>query len=256
MIAVKRLQSLFWVLLVAFGALGAYLVSLRVATERNELMQVRAEIARARGDIRYLETELAARSSIRQLERWNADDFRYSPRASGQYLDGERSLASLNGVEANGPVYVAPPVMVAMMDDDAAPQGDSDVVASPAALQIRSDASVIRVASAAALKQDVTRTNLASIVPDKAKNQASSTSAKPKSSGDIKKAETRKSDKSAARFAPARLAQAETPQAGRNANAVARRAERMAMLDARLLDDRTLGDLGKKAAAEKRKGAN
>ena len=47
MIAVKRLQSLFWVLLVALGALGAYLVSLKVATERNELMRVRAQIARA-----------------------------------------------------------------------------------------------------------------------------------------------------------------------------------------------------------------
>ena len=35
MIAVKRLQSLIWVILVALGALGAYMVSLKVATERN-----------------------------------------------------------------------------------------------------------------------------------------------------------------------------------------------------------------------------
>ena len=45
MIAVKRLQSLIWVLLVALGALGAYLVSLKVATERNELIQGRMQIA-------------------------------------------------------------------------------------------------------------------------------------------------------------------------------------------------------------------
>ena len=75
MIAVKRLQSLIWILLVALGALGAYLVSLKVATERNELMKVQAQIARARADIRYLETEFSARASMRQLERWNQDDF-------------------------------------------------------------------------------------------------------------------------------------------------------------------------------------
>ena len=52
MIAVKRLQSLIWVLLVALGALGAYLVSLKVATERNDVMRVRMQIAQARGALR------------------------------------------------------------------------------------------------------------------------------------------------------------------------------------------------------------
>ncbi|MDI1295109.1 MAG: colicin transporter, partial [bacterium] len=39
-------------------------------------------------------------------------------------------------------------------------------------------------------------------------------------------------------------------------NPVARRAERMAMLDAKLLDDSTLGDLSAKAARERRKGTH
>jgi hypothetical protein len=38
-------------------------------------------------------------------------------------------------------------------------------------------------------------------------------------------------------------------------NPIARKAERMAMLDAKLLDDSTLGDLSAKAAREKRKEA-
>jgi len=67
MIAVKRLQSLIWIILVALGALGAYLVSLKVATERNELMRVRAQIARAQADIRYLETEFSARANMRLI---------------------------------------------------------------------------------------------------------------------------------------------------------------------------------------------
>ena len=38
-------------------------------------------------------------------------------------------------------------------------------------------------------------------------------------------------------------------------NPIAKKAERMAMLDAKLLDDSTLGDLSAKAARERRKGA-
>ena len=244
MIAVKRLQSLFWVLLVALGALGTYLVSLRVATERNELMRVRTQISQARADIRYLETEFAARSAIRQLERWNSEDFRYSARDAKQYLDGERALAHLEGVEANGPAYVAPPVMVAMID---AENTGSDApaaqpVASPAALQIRSDVSTIRTASAEAARSQPARMELAA--------RASAPAAATASASASKGAAAKKAD--GAKDAPKpKLARSEA-----NESAVARKAERMAMLDARLLDDRTMGDIGRKAAVEKRGGAN
>ncbi len=36
MIAIKRLWSIKWILVIAAGALTAYLVSLRVATERTQ----------------------------------------------------------------------------------------------------------------------------------------------------------------------------------------------------------------------------
>ncbi|MGE4429353.1 MAG: colicin transporter [Sphingobium sp.] len=247
MIAVKRLQSLFWVLLVALGALGAYLVSLRVATERNELMRVRTQIVQARADIRYLETEFAARSSIRQLEQWNAEDFRYSVRGVGQYLDGERALAHLDGVEPNGPVYIAPPVMVAMMDaEDANGAQASLPVASPAALQIRSDVSTIRTASAEAARSQPARAELASRIsaPGAAERDAK------KADKDSKAPAAGKSEAAKA-SGRVRLAGAEQGQ-----SELARKAERMAMLDARLLDDRTLGDIGRKAAVEKRGGVN
>src|SRR3546814_4440034 len=140
MIAVKRLQSLIWILLVALGALGAYMVSLKVATERNELMKVRAQIARAKADIRYLETEFGARANMRQLERWNQDDFLYATPTAQQYLAGERALAHLDGVQPNGPDYVAPPVMVAMVQTPAdLPSAPQAAPASPAPTQIRSE---------------------------------------------------------------------------------------------------------------------
>jgi hypothetical protein len=210
MIAVKRLQSLFWVLLVTLGALSAYLVSLRAATERNDLNKVRMQIAQTRGDIRYLETEFSARASLRQLERWNAEDFRYSTPTVAQYLSGERALASLDGVQQNGPEYVAPPVMAAMVQTPSdIPEPVQVAQASPAKTQIRTDIALIRTAQAA----------------DKVEKLPQPAKAKP------------------------------SPQTERRPTPVARNAERMAMLDSKLLDDRTLGDLSARAAGEKRKGA-
>ncbi|GLV26037.1 colicin transporter [Sphingobium sp. Cam5-1] len=215
MIAVKRLQSLIWILLVALGALGAYLVSLKVATERNELMKVQTQIARARADIRYLETEFSARASMRQLERWNQDDFMYATPTAQQYLGGERALANLDGIQPNGPDYVAPPVMVAMVESPAdLPSAPQAAPASPAATQIRSDIAVIREAHAA--------DNVEKIVKPAAKTAAE----KAKDDADVSKP-----------------------------NPVARHAERMAMLDAKLLDDSTIGDISAKAARERKKGA-
>ena len=215
MIAVKRLQSLIWILLVALGALGAYLVSLKVATERNELMRVQAQIARARADIRYLETEFSARASMRQLERWNQEDFMYATPTAQQYLAGERALAHLDGVQPNGPDYVAPPVMVAMVQTPAdLPSAPQAAPASPAATQIRSDIAVIREAHAADNVDQI------------AKAPAQSAAEKAKDDADVSKP-----------------------------NPVARRAERMAMLDAKLLDDSTIGDISARAAREKKKEA-
>lgn len=215
MIAVKRLQSLIWVVLVALGALGAYMVSLKVATERNELMKVRAQIARAKGDIRYLETEFSARASMRQLESWNQHDFMYATPTAQQYLGGERALAHLDGIQPNGPDYVAPPVMVAMVETPAdLPSAPQKAPESPAATQIRSDIAVIREAHAADNVDKLPK--LASRAPVQ----------QVKADADVSRP-----------------------------NPIARKAERMAMLDAKLLDDSTLGDLSARAAREKRKEA-
>lgn len=206
MIAVKRLQSVLWVLLVTFGALSAYLVSLRVGTERNELARVRTEIAQTRSGIRYLQTEFSARSSLRQLERWNADDLLYTTPTAAQYLAGERALANLDGVQPNGPAYKAPPVMAAMVETPAdLPSAKQVAPASPAATQIAEDTGLIRTAQAAdkVAKLPVPQ-------PAKAKNGKSSEDA--------------------------------------------RKSERMAMLDDKLLDDGTLGELSARAAREKKGG--
>ncbi len=114
MIAIKRLQSIMWILVVAMGALSAYLISLRVATERNAVHDVIDQIRWTRADIRYLEAEFGSRASMRQLAAWNQNDLRLYVPSPTQYLPNERALANLDRIEPAGEGYAPPPVMTAM----------------------------------------------------------------------------------------------------------------------------------------------
>ena len=118
MIAIKRLWSIMWILVIAAGALTAYLVSLRVATERNAVKALDGQIYATKANIRYLEVEFSARSNIRQLAEWNARDIKYSVPGAGQYLSSERQLASLDSIEPSAQPNAAPPVMAAMAQNE------------------------------------------------------------------------------------------------------------------------------------------
>ena len=58
----------------AGAALGCYLVSLRVASERAALEDVETKIVLAQQDMRVLQTEIGTRGRLSQLERWNAGE--------------------------------------------------------------------------------------------------------------------------------------------------------------------------------------
>ncbi|HWJ69752.1 MAG TPA: colicin transporter [Sphingobium sp.] len=153
MIAIKRLQSIMWILLVATGALLAYLISLRVATERNEVRHLIDQIRWTRSDIRYLEAEFGARASMRQLAAWNQSDLRLYVPAPDQYLPNERALANLDRIAPAGAGYAPPPVMTAMATPTvptavaAAASADGENT-TPAARE-NSEFALIRTASAA-----------------------------------------------------------------------------------------------------------
>ena len=119
MIAIKRLQSIMWILVVAMGALCAYLISLRVATERNAVHDMIDQIRWTRAEIRYLEAEFGARASMRQLNAWNQNDLRLYVPGPAQYLADERELANLDRMAPTGGGYAPPPVMTAMTDEPA-----------------------------------------------------------------------------------------------------------------------------------------
>ena len=77
------------------AALGFYLVSLRVASERAALEEVEGKIALTQRDIRLLQTEIGTRGRLAQLERWNVRFIRLSAPSADQFVNGGFQLATL-----------------------------------------------------------------------------------------------------------------------------------------------------------------
>ncbi len=129
----RSFHSLFMVASCATAALGCYLVSLRVASERAALENVETQIVFAQRDMRVLQTEIGTRGRLSQLERWNAGAFALSAPAANQFLKGGFELARLAQPErkpefqapvvlASAPARVARPAMgEAGTDDSGAP---------------------------------------------------------------------------------------------------------------------------------------
>lgn len=135
LMAARKLQGIGLVLLVLIFAMALYPVSLKVAATRSELARIEKQIDRTQSNIRYLESELAVRASMRQLEQWNAESFGYSAPSASQYLASERQLASLDRVpRARGANEVAP-VLMAMVSPVAVPDAPkaSPVASKPVA---------------------------------------------------------------------------------------------------------------------------
>ncbi|MGZ8297977.1 MAG: hypothetical protein ACXW27_06370 [Allosphingosinicella sp.] len=91
----RGFKSVIWVATVGGAALSCYMVSLRVATERNELAKVERQIIAAKRDIRSLQTELGTRGRMNQLEQWNAEVLALAAPSSAQFLKDEFTLARL-----------------------------------------------------------------------------------------------------------------------------------------------------------------
>ena len=103
-------KSVFLVASVAGAALGCYLVSLNVASERAKLEAVESRIVLAQRDIRVLQTEIGTRGRLAQLERWNVGFIRLSAPSADQFLEGGFQLATMVKPDAK-PVIEAPVVL-------------------------------------------------------------------------------------------------------------------------------------------------
>ena len=95
----RSFRSVFMVASCAGAALGCYLVSLRVASERASLEDVETKIVLAQRDIRSLQTEIGTRGRLAQLERWNVKVLALSAPSADQFLEGGFQLARLGRPE-------------------------------------------------------------------------------------------------------------------------------------------------------------
>ena len=132
----RSFRSLFMVASCAGAALGCYLVSLRVASERASLEDVESRIVLAQRDMRVLQTEIGTRGRLAQLERWNVKVLALSAPQADQFVAGSFELAKLaqpeHKVDFHAPVVLASapapepkkaPIGQAEIDDAGAPTG-------------------------------------------------------------------------------------------------------------------------------------
>ena len=107
----RSFRSVFMVASCAGAALGCYLVSLRVASERAALEDVETKIAYAQRDIRLLQTEIDTRGRLAQLERWNVKVLALAAPSADQFLEGGFALARMtrpqNEIPMTAPVVLA-----------------------------------------------------------------------------------------------------------------------------------------------------
>lgn len=216
--AIKALNGLGWYAAGLIVAPGCYLVSSMVAAERTHVEAVERAIAKARKDVRQLETEFDTRANLAQLERWNGEVMRYTAPTPQQFLANDTALASLRTLESEGVAERYAAMVV--------PEGVPDVVtgttptASDAVAPAPSAAKPVAVAA-------VTATKPKPVAP------------KPAASKPARKAEALASVTKPAKIVP------KAPKMPREAE--------VAMLDRKLLKDSSFGDLMKGVRAEARR---
>ena len=161
--------SVLWAGAVAGAALGFYLVSLNVASERAELEDVETRIALAQRDIRLLQTEIGTRGRLAQLERWNVKFIRLSAPTADQFVDGGFQLASLVAPPRK-PTLEAPVVLASAPAEQAIPQQPRLGGDAPQA-QARSASDMVHVASYSVPQQSA-QPRLRTVTPPSPRPQA------------------------------------------------------------------------------------
>lgn len=143
----RGFKPVAWVAAVAIPALGCYMLSLKVAAERADLVAIETRIQTASQDIRTLQTELGTRGRMQQLEQWNAEVLALSAPVAAQFVgqgvslarfdtrrpgfDGQAEvrMASVQAPQAPSPVVVEPQ-QASLTRDQAAPPRPADPLAT------------------------------------------------------------------------------------------------------------------------------
>ncbi|MEN9289275.1 MAG: hypothetical protein RL317_898 [Pseudomonadota bacterium] len=228
-----RFRPVVWVVGCAFAATALYTVSLSVAAERARLEKVDRQIANTQNEIRQLQTELGTRASLRQLERWNSEVLALGAPKAGQFRATETALQTLDGGILPASVGAPAPVMVAAATAPApAPANMTQPAAGPVqTAQVAQGAKPAAAASKSA--------------PSAAKPAAAPAKPVALASADVRPA------RAAATSKPAAKATAPKPAASKSEPA---KPQRFAMLDRKLVDQRTFSEILVRAASESQTG--
>ena len=132
MVVAHRFRWFGWFVLCVSVILGCYLMSSRVAAERNKLAAIESSIARTQRDITALETEFDTRASFAQLQRWNGDTLKLSAPTAGQYIRNDAELAQVdfNAPTPTGGAQIQ--TAAAVIPSAPAMPADAAVAATPA----------------------------------------------------------------------------------------------------------------------------
>ncbi|HEV7661279.1 MAG TPA: hypothetical protein VGO55_15680 [Allosphingosinicella sp.] len=250
-----------WVAALGAAALGCYMLSLRVASERHDLARLDAKIVAAQQNIRTLRTEVGTRSRIPQLEDWNEEVLALAAPAAGQFVSANVSLARF---DMRAPPQAAEPAEIRLASAETAAPTPHQATPAPAPVQ----RAVAAPAPVAAPQAQVRRASLdvGAPAPIKARADAPRERARPapapvrvaaaperrREPAPIRTA-SRDERRQAAAPAPTRLASAQPPRA-RPASAPTRAAAGTVRPARALLDGRTMRELGDRARGERQRG--
>lgn len=98
----SQARSLGWAAVLAICFALVVVLSFKVHAVKSEVLLAERQLIALERETLLLETEFETRSSQRQLAEWNTVEFGYAAPRAGQFLDGERQLASLGEVRGPG----------------------------------------------------------------------------------------------------------------------------------------------------------
>ena len=110
MMTSSQARSLGWAAVLAMCFAAVVVLSFKVHAVRSEVLLAERQLIALQRETLLLETEFETRASQRQLAEWNQVEFGYEAPRAGQFLDGERQLASLGevrGPDAPSPIRLA-----------------------------------------------------------------------------------------------------------------------------------------------------
>jgi hypothetical protein len=118
MMTSTQARSLGWAAVLAICVAAVVVLSFKVHAVRSEVLLAERQLIALQRETLLLETEFQTRANQRQLAEWNQVEFGYQAPRAGQFLDGERQLASLG--EVRGPDAPSPIRLASADGDDAA----------------------------------------------------------------------------------------------------------------------------------------